>query len=102
MLDPCNAITVNKPAAFLRPMALSIRGFGLKPVLATAVADGKTGTGSNGIGMAAASSWPGLAEFENYVGHGGIRCYPLESYGISGQFQFNAGLKPGSRPVIRA
>lgn len=42
--------------------------------------------------------WPGLTEFENYVEHGEIRCYPLESYGIGGQFQFNAGLKPGSRP----
>lgn len=41
-----------------------------------AFAGGKTGTGLNGIGMAAASSWPGLAEFENYVGHVGIRCYP--------------------------
>ncbi|MBR2673300.1 MAG: hypothetical protein IKE32_01805 [Aeriscardovia sp.] len=67
-----------------------------------AFAGGKTGTGSNGIGMAAASPWPGLAEFENYVEHGKIRCYPLESCGIGEQFQFNAGLKPGSRPVIWA
>ena len=78
-------------------MVLSIRGFGLNPYSLLpspairrwanpawtgdeagtdemdAFADGKTGTGSNGIGMAAASSWPGPAEFENCVEHGEIR-----------------------------
>ena len=106
-------------------MTLSIRGFGLDPYSLPpspairpwanpawtgdeagmdergAFAGGKIGIGSNGIGVAAAGSWPGPAEFENYVEHGEIRCHPLESYGIGERFQFKAGLKPGLRPAIR-